>query len=221
MKSKRSISKRVKGYNSFGIGLAILACFYLSTAEAFAQTEPAAKSDGIVWGLKARAGARHDNIRMCVATPAGVKGGPAADISLYLGYALDEDWSIAADLPIFRPILFGAAFDMLQYEPDVSLLYRMRNDGNVDYLVGPSLGASFHYGPDYKSELSGKGRRDSFFAMGPIIGGYFGLDFKRPVGGFNFQFGLFPYVTPLFSINDPQHHRGEVIGALVDFLFKF
>jgi hypothetical protein len=64
------------------------------------------------------------------------------------------------------------------------------------------LGVSLHYGPDYKSEASGVGRMPSFFAMGPIIGGYAGLNFKRSNGDQSrFQLGFSPYIIPLFGIN--------------------
>lgn len=172
-------------------------------------------------GLKTRVGGRYDNVRMCVATPAGVKGGSAADISFFLEYAFSPDSSIAFDLPVFRPLLFAAAFEMLQYEPSVSLLYRLAGDESIDYIVGPTFGASFHYGPDYRSEPSGDARRDSFFAMGPTAGAYLGLDFKRPGETFNFQLGISPYFTPLFGIDDPDHHQGVVIGALLDGVFRF
>jgi hypothetical protein len=57
--------------------------------------------------------------------------------------------------------------------------------------------------------------------MGPIVGAYAGLDFRRPGETFNFQLGLSPYVTPLFGIRDPQNHRGVVIGGLLDGIFRF
>jgi hypothetical protein len=57
--------------------------------------------------------------------------------------------------------------------------------------------------------------------MGPQIGGYVGLDFKRPDERFNFQLGLSPYVAPLFGVNDPENHKGVVVGGLLDGLFRF
>ena len=58
-------------------------------------------------------------------------------------------------------------------------------------------------------------------AMGPMVGAYLGLDFKQPGESFNFGLGLHPYVTPLFSIDDPDNHQGIVIGALFDAVFRF
>jgi hypothetical protein len=78
-----------------------------------------------------------------------------------------------------------------------------------------------HYGPDYQSERAMDKRGPSFFAMGPTIGGFVGVDFKRPTKAFNFQLGLTPYVTPLFGINDEKNHKGVVIGGLLDGQFRF
>ena len=186
---------------------------------ASAQGEP---NDGqVIFGVAVRAGGRFDNVRMCVATPAGVKGGPAADISLFSEFSVGNDMSLHVDLPVFRPILFGAAFKMLQFEPSVTLKFRKVNDGKVDLVAGPTLGVSLHYGPDYHSERSGDGRGQSFFALGPILGGYLGLDFKRPDDAFNFELGLTPYVTPLFGVADSDNHKGVVVGGLLDGAFKF
>jgi hypothetical protein len=57
--------------------------------------------------------------------------------------------------------------------------------------------------------------------MGPIVGAYAGLDFRRPGKTFDFRMGLSPYVTPLFSLGDPRSHRGVVIGGLLDAAFRF
>ena len=129
--------------------------------------------------------------------------------------------SVVIDLPVMRPILFGLAFDMLQFEPSVSLLFRKATETKVDLIAGPTLGISLHYGPDYNSEKAGDNRGPSFFALGPTLGGYAGLDFKRPGETFNFQLGISPYVTPLFGVNDPLGHKGVVAGALLDALFRF
>jgi hypothetical protein len=204
---------------AFVLGLAMFAGLCLFSSEA--RAEPAAGNDEVVVGFKTRIGGRYDNVRMCVASDPGVEGGMAADISLYLEFPYENNLTLAFDLPVFRPILFGAAFGMLQYEPEASLLYRVENDGSVDFIVGPTLGASFHYGPDHNSELSGDARGPDFFAMGPMVGAYLGLDFKRPGESFNFGLGVHPYVTPLFSIDDPDNHQGIVVGALLDGVFRF
>jgi hypothetical protein len=186
-----------------------------------AAGDAVAPARATIFGIAIRAGGRFDNVRKCVASPTGTKGGPAADISVFADVPVGDHATVHVDLPLMRPILFGAAFKMLQFEPSVGLLFRKVTDGKVDVIAGPTLGVSLHYGPDYTSERSGAGRKPSFFAMGPQIGGYVGLDFKRPEERFNFQLGLSPFVTPLFGVNDPQDHRGIVAGGLLDALFRF
>ena len=175
----------------------------------------------IVIGPKFRMGGRFDNVRMCVATPADTRGGPAADISLSAEIALSGTVSLDMDLPVFRPLLFGVSFQMLQFEPSVTLKFRRQSTGRVDLIGGPTLGISMHYGPDYHSERSGGGRTSSFFALGPMVGGYLGVDVKRPKERFNLQLGVTPYVEPLFGINDARNHRGVVAGGLFDIQLRF
>ena len=179
------------------------------------------QSNHVILGLKISVGGRYDNVRMCVATPPGTKGGLAMDISFFTEIGLDDDMSILVNIPIMRPILFGAAFKMLQFEPEVSLLFRKVNEGKVDLVAGPTLGIMLHYGPDYESDQDGENRGPSFFAMGPKLGGYLGFDIKRPDKNFNMQIGISPYVAPLFSINDPDEHIGVVVGGSIDGLFRF
>ncbi len=175
----------------------------------------------IILGVKIRGGARYDNVRMCVATAPGKQGGPTADVSLFAEIALSKTVGVDFDVPLFRPVLFALSFEMLQFEPSMTLKFRKVGQGRIDLIAGPMLGLSLHYGPDYRSASSGSDRTDSFFAMGPIVGGYGGLDFKRPGKLFNFQLGLTPYAEALFGVRDPRDHRGVVAGALLDFQFRF
>lgn len=170
----------------------------------------------VVLGVRVTLGGRYDNVRRCVATPVGTPGGPAADVQLFAELPLAADLRLTINLPVARPILFAAAFQVLQFEPDVTLTWRRRASDSTDWIVGPSLGLSLHYGPDYHSELTGP----KFFALGPTVGAYVGLDFKRS-GTFNFQLGLHPYVTPLFGVADPAGHRGVVVGAMLEGPFRF
>lgn len=199
-----------------------LAAFALAAPSAFAQNETRiSNADQLIFGFKISAGGRYDNVRMCVGSPAGKKGGPAMDISFFTEIGIKQDVSLFINVPVMRPVLFGAAFKMLQFEPEVALLFRKQSDGNVDIVAGPQLGIMLHYGPDYKSEQDGDDRGASFFALGPKIGGYIGVDFKRPKDTFNFQLGLSPYVTPLVGVNDSEEHRGVVVGGSLDGLFRF
>ncbi len=178
-------------------------------------------ADQVIFGIKVQAGARYDDVRMCVASPPGAKGGMALEISFFTEIGVTEQISVLVNVPLMRPILFAAAFKMLQFEPEVALLFRHPQEGDVDIIVGPSLGIVLHYGPDYESGPSGEERGPSFWALGPRIGGYFGLDFKRPGKTFNFQLGVSPYVTPLFSVDDPDNHDGFVAGGTLDGSFRF
>jgi hypothetical protein len=207
-------------FRSVFVSLAVLVLSLLAhPMSAFAQAD--AGSDAFIFGVKVRAGGRFDNVRACAASPAGTKGGAAADVSFFAELGISEKIAVHIDLPVFRPIMFGAAFKMLQFEPSATLKFRRVSDGKVDFVGGPTLGLSLHYGPDYNSEVRGEGRGDSFFAMGPFVGGYVGLDFKRPGKTFNFELGLTPYVIPLFGVSDPEDHRGVVAGGLLDGAFKF
>jgi hypothetical protein len=179
-------------------------------------------NDSMRFGLKIRVGGRYDDVRKCVASKTGTKGGIAADISAIADIPTGRGALVQIDLPVMRPILFAAAFDMLQFEPTVTLKFSDKSSNTVGWVAGPMLGVSLHYGPDYNSEAKGVGRTSSFFAMGPIIGGYAGLDFRRSGGEVRkFQLGISPYVIPLFGIGDPKDHRGVVAGALVDGTFRF
>lgn len=213
------MDKRTPHHRLMAAAVLIVVAYSAMAGVASAQTE--SPDNHVIFGLKIRAGGRYDDVRMCVATAAGVKGGIAADISFFAEVEVAENISLHVDLPVFRPILFALAFEMLQFEPSVTLKFRKVTDGKVDLIAGPTLGVSLHYGPDYLSEQSGAGRGASFFALGPMIGGYFGLDFKRPDKVFNFELGLTPYVTPLFGVDDSREHRGVVVGGLLDGAFKF
>lgn len=174
-----------------------------------------------VLGVKIRVGGRYDDIRMCVASPAGSKGGLAADISLFAEFAASNNLRVHVDLPVLRPILFAAAFKMLQFEPSVTLKFRTSSSGGARFVGGPTLGLSLHYGPDFNSSPSGDGRTPSFFAIGPTVGGYLGLELGRPNHSFNFELGLTPFFTPMFATPDATVRRGIVAGGLLDGAFRF
>jgi hypothetical protein len=169
----------------------------LFAGQVYADT---AANDPVRFGFKIRVGGRYDNVRKCVASKTGTKGGIAADISAFADFPVATGTAVHVDLPVMRPILFAAAFHMLQFEPTASLQFSDRSSNKVGWVAG---------------------RTPSFFAVGPIAGAYAGLDFRRPGETFNFQLGLSPYVTPLFGIRDPQNHRGVVIGGLLDGIFRF
>ena len=190
------------------------------SAEARAQSD-ANESGKVVFGIKISAGGRYDTVRLCVATGQGVKGGPAADVSFFTEFGVADRLTVTVDVPVMRPILFAAAFGMLQFEPEVTLSTRAVRDEDIGLLVGAGLGLSLHYGPDNTSATSGPERKPSFFAMGPRTSLYLGLDFPRPGELFNFQLGFRPYITALLGVDDPEDHRGPVIGGQVEGQLRF
>ncbi len=206
----------MRGFNRWmAMGLVTIAMCAPATALAGPDDQP------LVVGLMLSVGGRYDDVRMCVATPAGVKGGPAMDISFFTEIGIGPDTSVVVNVPVMRPVLFAAAFGMLQFEPDVTLSFRRYDGKDVELWMGPTVGVTLHYGPDYTSGRSGEGRGPSFFAMGPKFGGTFGLRFDRPGEKFDFALALAPYVTTLYSIGDEQDHRGVVIGGNLVGMFRF
>jgi hypothetical protein len=199
------------------LALALVPAALALPREALAQTP----TDLTIIGLQIRAGGRFDNVRKCVATPAGTRGGPAADVSLFMEFGLDPDLSLVVVVPLFRPIFFAAAFHMLQFEPEVGLNFHMRGNDDLDVYFGPTLGLTFHYGPDYNSERSGPGRTASFFAFGPSFGLSLGMTFLRPGETFDGQLGIHPYVTTLFGVGDPARHQGVVFGGMLEGNLRF
>jgi hypothetical protein len=162
-------------------------------------------------GINVSAGGRYDNLRMCVATPAGVKGGPAADIQLIFTKHLDNHRALGFKLPLMRPLLFGAAFKMVQFEPELSFGYRAPTNTKLAWIVEPSVGISLHYGPDYRADA-----RDSdaerFFAAGPFLATFVGVGWTSEQQRLR-SVGIKPFYTPLFSA---ERKPGTVLGAALE-----
>ena len=142
----------------------VLGLFLFSVSNLFAQeTIQHNRSYGVLF----IAGMRHDDVRMCVATDAGVKGGPMADVQLVIRWNLSDDKTLAFNLPVMRPILFLAAFNMFQFEPEVNLEIYKKLESGTTIVSGPGFGISFHSGPGYESDLENPG--ESFVAFGPVF----------------------------------------------------
>ena len=167
------------------------------------------------YGILFMAGGRYDNFRMCVASPAGVKGGPIADIMFIAKNRLNESYSLTFNLPVMRPILFGLAFKMLQFEPELTLEYHKLINEKTNLVTGPGIGISFHYGPDYKSDLNNFG--ESFFAMGPILSWHAGIEFKKE-RVIKSAVGLKAFYIPLFARDIPT---GTVLGGALVYTYYF
>lgn len=162
-----------------------------------------AEENKIDFGFHMDAGARYDDLRMCVASDAGVKGGVMADIYFDLNFNLDENSLISVSIPVMRPLLFGIAFQVLQLEPLVNYYYFFGDsDKIVRFVLGGGAGISFHWGPDYNSDFNNRG--SDFFAMGPIINIYGGFTIA------NWQIGIRGFYEPLFT---ESNGVGTVLGA--------
>jgi hypothetical protein len=187
--------------------------FYLFTGLVlFGQDSSESKfSHGILF----MAGGRYDNLRRCAATSAGTKGGPIADVMLVTKYKLNSNHSLAFNLPLFRPILFGIAFKMLQFEPEFAFEYSKQISEKTDLITGPGLGISFNYGPDYKSKL--RDLSNSFFSVGPFISGQVGFAFKKE-GKVRSSTALKAFYVPLFAKN---RTTGTVLGGSLLYTIYF
>ncbi|MFH1728339.1 MAG: hypothetical protein ABIA04_07970 [Pseudomonadota bacterium] len=173
------------------------------------------ESKRISFGSHLMFGGRYDNLRMCVGSPAGTPGGPIADIMFDAKFKINEILDITVNLPVARPILFALAFDMLQFEPSVTFEYRKNLKENLDIVYGPGLGLSFHYGPDYNSDMDNRGA--NFFAIGPIINIMAGISFEGMFKQENI-FGIRTFYTPLFAEN---RSNGTVLGGALEYYIYF
>jgi hypothetical protein len=116
-----------------------------------------------------------------------------------------------------RPILFGAAFKMLQFEPEITADFTISSaQKKAVPVIAPSIGASFHYGPDYKSDSDNRG--PSFFAAGPIAGVHAGFGIKDKTGKLKKYAGIKPFFAILSSRNNGT---GIVAGAALEYGMKF
>ena len=177
----------------------------ISTASLFAQAE-----GPVSFGFSVMFGGRYDDLRMCVATPAGVKGGMMADIAFNTRFNITDTFAINVTLPVMRPILFALAFQMVQFEPVVTFELRHFFQDDLALVGGFGLGASLHYGPDFRSDLENRG--ESFFAMGPYISGLFGVGLPG-FAGKETILGARAFYVPLFSEDrDP----GTVLGGALE-----
>jgi hypothetical protein len=166
-------------------------------------------------GVLFMAGGRYDNLRRCAATPAGTKGGPIADVMYITKYKFNGNHSLAFNLPLFRPILFGIAFKMLQFEPEFTYEFSKVVSEKLDLITGPGLGVSFHYGPDYQSQL--RDLKNSFFAIGPFFSWQTGIAFKKE-GKIRSSASIKAFYVPLFA---KDRSTGTVLGGALLYSLYF
>ena len=165
-------------------------------------------------GFQILAGGRYDNVRMCVASDAGVEGGMMLDIAYMFEKKREGKNSIGAKIPIMRPILFGASFGMVQFEPEFFIKNYSSKKESLYWM--PGFGLSVHYGPDYKTDKEAIDP-EKFWALGPIFSSAFGVvigdNSKREK-----SIAVRPFITPLFAKDGKS---GVVAGGSLEFLMLF
>lgn len=166
------------------------------------------------FGTHLMIGGRYDNVRMCVGSPAGVPGGPIGDIYFDIHVPAGRNGTLVLNIPVFRPILFGAAFQMLQFEPQVTYEYLLAGRGGARPVLGAGLGVIFHYGPDYQSSPDNRG--PDFFAAGPLFSASFGLRFEGRSG--YWTPGIKAFAAPLYG---NQGYLGFTAGGALELHYKF
>ncbi len=166
------------------------------------------------YGVLFMAGARYDDVRRCVATSPGTKGGPMADIMLTRTFKLSANKTIRLNLPVMRPLLFALAFKMLQFEPEANLFFTSPNSEHKKLFLSPGLGFSLNYGPDYMS--NNDSNADRFFSFGPTFSLQTGLKFNH--SNSNSAAVRFFY-TPLFANGTGKN--GTVLGASLQYWFRW
>lgn len=173
---------------------------------------------GVDFGFKPMFGGRYDNLRMCVASDAGVKGGIIADIMFLSRFQTSrENLKLALEIPVMRPVLFAVSYDMLQFEPELTFEFSKSLGDKKSLIYGPGAGMSFNYGPDYLSDQDNRG--DDFFSVGPMLSGTFGFA-KLSKKGNERRIALRAFYIPLFP-TDGVHSVGTVLGAVIEGHFYF
>lgn len=190
----------------------VLMSSYLLTTLLFVSSFAEEKGD-MRFGVLVMVGGRYDNLRMCVASPKGVKGGMIADVMFTGSYALKDNLSLGINLPVMRPLLFAFAFKMLQFEPEFYLNVKVGENDKRAFIIAPSAGVSLHYGPDYNSDRVN--RSPSFFAAGPIVGCHLGMDLTHNGRNHNI-IGIKPFYAALFSTDK---RIGTVVGGVVEYQY--
>ncbi len=170
---------------------------------------PAETGRPVTYGLHILAGGRYDDVRMCVGSDAGVKGGPIMDVYADIRFPVGDRDNLALNIPIMRPILFGAAFQMLQFEPQMSYEHHLGKLEEPHFILGGGLGVVFHYGPDYKSSMDDRG--EDFFAWGPLFSGFLGRQF--PGENRSWMPGIKLFYSPLLS---DEYRDGMVLGTALE-----
>ena len=178
----------------------------LITTALFITTLSAETDRSFSLGMHFLAGGRYDDVRMCVGSDERVKGGPIMDIYADLRIPVGTQDYLVLNIPVMRPVLFGAAFQMLQFEPQMTYERHFGREGMPHFVLGGGAGVVFHYGPDYRSSPDNRG--DDFFAWGPLVSVFLGREI--PAERNSWMPGIKVFYSPLFS---EDYDNGNVSGA--------
>lgn len=187
--------------------LIAIVLFVVAVTVTYAQ-----EREGVSFGIHVLGGGRYDNVRMCVGSPAGVPGGPIGEVYFDAKVPVDGGGTVVFNIPVFRPIVFAAAFQMVQIEPLVTYEYRFGGESGSTPVLAGGGGVVFHYGPDYNSSAENRG--ESFFSIGPVVHGFAGLT----IGESSFTTGARGFFSPLFM---PGRPMGIVAGGGVELHYDF
>jgi hypothetical protein len=83
--------------NACRLSVALVVMLALVPASAVGQSDT---SRSVIFGVRISAGGRFDNVRKCVASPPGSRGGPAADISFFTHFGLSDSLSLVVNVPV-------------------------------------------------------------------------------------------------------------------------
>ncbi len=169
------------------------------------------------FGVSFATGGRYDEVRSCVITPIGSYGGPAFEFGAFIfDYWTSRWFAIGAYIPVIRPIIFGAAFNTLQFIPEMTITVALPLYYKIDFLIVLGIGGSFHFGTGYDSKKTYISEK--FFAGGPRFSLLIGPRFEIN-SIFAISFGAKPYIECLFNSMDGR--GGLVVGGELDFQCRF
>jgi hypothetical protein len=167
-------------------------------------------------GFMSGFGGRYDDLRMCVASPAGAKGGIIAEfISFNVNLRPNRRASLDINIPIGRALLFATAFQMLQWSPDITTNFHIQLKQKLELLIGSSFGLAFHYGPDFKTDKDDPNRVD-FFAMGPKFSILIALAPWNPHRRFQWKIGVRTFFE---YFKGESNRKGLSVGAILESYF--
>lgn len=182
--------------------LGLIMISIISITSLYAQEE-----NKVSYGFSLLAGGRYDNVRMCVASPAGVPGGPIGEVYFDIRVPVSDSSAVLFNIPLFRPIVFAAAFNMLQLEPSIMYEHSFKRDKGAIPVLAGGVGVILHYGSDYHSSL--ESASEPFFSIGPLVNTFFGLALANT----NLTIGVKGFFSPLITKDQPL---GIVAGGGVE-----